>query len=183
MPGSSGSAPHHVAARHPCNFYVPSTPPLLTLRLLLNLLPGSRLGTAAERRRAASVALPRLDLCPAVMLMRPVVLIIEPRREVAAALEEVVASARYQPIVRPYIDGVDGLGVVVSAIIVRIAFDGISEPGYRALERIRIRPPVVAIVWNDKEHDEATRLGCEVILRAPEEIGQLCTALARLVHA
>jgi len=115
--------------------------------------------------------------------MRPSILILEPRREIAAALEDVVASANYLPIVRPYIDGLDGLGVTVAAIIVRVAFDCMSEPAHRALERLRIRPPVVAIVWDDEELSEAKRLGCEVILRAPDDVGRLCEALSRLVHA
>lgn len=115
--------------------------------------------------------------------MRPSILILEPRREIAAALEDVVASANYQPIVRPYIDGVDGFGVTVAAIIVRVAFDGVSEPAHRALERLRVRPPVVAIVWDEEELSEAKRLGCEVILRAPDDVGRLCEALSRLVHA
>lgn len=115
--------------------------------------------------------------------MRPAILIIEPRPEIAAALEEVVGSARYHPIVRPYVDGVDGLGVAVAAIIVRVAFDGMSEPAHRALERMRVRPPAIAIVWDDHEVQEAERLGCEVILRAPDDVGRLCEALSRLVHA
>jgi hypothetical protein len=115
--------------------------------------------------------------------MHPAILIIEPRPEIAAALEEVVASAHYLPIVRPYIEGLDGLGVPVAAIIVRVAFDGVSEPAHRALERIRVRPPVVAIVWDDEELVEAKRLRCDVILRAPDDVGRLCEALSRLVHA
>ena len=54
--------------------------------------------------------------------MRPIVLIIETRPEVAAALEEVVTSARYAPIVRPHIEHLSDLEVAPAAIIVRIAF-------------------------------------------------------------
>ena len=119
-------------------------------------------------------------------VIRPAVLIIEPRPEIAAALEDVVASANYQPVVRPYVDGVDAierLGVTVAAIIVRVSFDGMSEPVHRPLGRMRIRPPVIAIVWDDEEHTEAKRLRCEVILRAPDDVGRLCEALSRLVNA
>ena len=115
--------------------------------------------------------------------MRPAILIIEPRPEIASALEDVVASANYVPIVRPYIDGVDGLEIDAAAIIVRVAFDGVSEPAHRALERIRIRPPVVAIIWDEEELTEAKRLGFEVILHAPDDVGRLCEVLSRLVHA
>jgi hypothetical protein len=116
--------------------------------------------------------------------MPPVVLIIEPRREVAAALEDVVASAHYIPIVRPYVERLADLGVTPAAIIVRIAFDGISEPPHASLERFPIdRPPVVAIVWEETEMAEARRLKCDVILRAPGEVGRLCDALARVMQA
>lgn len=114
--------------------------------------------------------------------MPPAILILEPRREVANALEDVVASARYVPIVRPYVDRLPDLGVTPAAIIVRVAFDSISEPPHAALERLPMRPPVVAIVWEDDEYAEAQRLGCDVILRAPDDVSHLCEALARVVH-
>ena len=115
--------------------------------------------------------------------VRPAILIIEPRPEIAAALAQVVASAHYQPIVRPYVTALTDVGVTPAAIVVRVSSDGLTEPSHRALEGIRVRPPVVAIVWEDDEVAEAERLGCEVILRAPGDIARLCEALSRLVHA
>lgn len=114
--------------------------------------------------------------------MRPVVLIVEPRREVAEALEDVVTSARYEAIVRPHVDRLSDLGVTPSAIIVRVAFEGISEPPHAAIGRLPHRPPVVAIAWEENEVAEAARLKCDVVLRAPQEIGQLCQALTSVVR-
>lgn len=116
--------------------------------------------------------------------MRPVILIIEPRPEVAEALADVVISANYCAMVRPYIDRLGDIGVTPSAIIVRIAFEGVGEPVHAAIGRLPVdRPPVVAIVWEEKEIAEAARLKCEVVLRAPDDVGRLCDALTTLVNA
>lgn len=116
--------------------------------------------------------------------MRPSVLIIEPRREVAAALEDVVNSANYVAVVTPHLERLADVGVTPSAIIVRIAFESSSEPAHAALERLGVnRPPVLAIAWDAAEVKEAERLKCDVVLHAPQEVSRLCDALARLVHA
>jgi hypothetical protein len=115
--------------------------------------------------------------------MPPNILIIEPRREVADALVDVVTTARYGAVVRPHVERLADLGFRPAAIIVRIAFEGISEPPHAALERFAPdRPPVVAIVWEDAEFAEAERLKCEIVLRAPDGVSQLCDALMKLVH-
>jgi hypothetical protein len=116
--------------------------------------------------------------------MRPAILIVEPRREVAEALEDVVTSANYTAVVRPYVDRLTDVGVVPAAIIVRIAFEGVSEPPHAAIGRFAgHRPPVVAIAWEDAEVAEATRLNFDVVLRAPGDVGRLCEALTSVVHA
>jgi hypothetical protein len=115
--------------------------------------------------------------------MRPIILIIEPRPEVAEALEEVVISASYCAMVRPHVERLTDLGVTPSAIIVRIAFETIGEPPHRAIGRFLDRPPVIAIAWEDKEVEEAERLRCEVVLRAPDDVGRLCDALTSVVNA
>lgn len=115
--------------------------------------------------------------------MRPAVLIIEPRREVAAALEEVVNSANYVALVRPHVESLTDLGITPAAIIVRISFEGISDPPHAAIERLPVdRPPVVAIAWEDAELLEAQRLKCEVVLHAPDDVSRLCEALSSVVH-
>ena len=116
--------------------------------------------------------------------MPPVVLIIEPRSEVADALEDVVTSARYYALVRAHVETLTDLGVTPSAIIVRIAFEGIGEPAHAAIARFpRNRPPVVAIAWEEREVAEAVRLGCDIVLRAPDEVSRLCHALTTQVNA
>ena len=115
--------------------------------------------------------------------MLPAILIIEPRREVAEALEDVVTSAKYSAIVRPYIDRLQDLAMTPAAIIVRISFDSFSEPAHAVIARLPPnRPPVIAIAWEDQEVAEAVRLKCDVVLRAPADVGQLCDVLHRLVH-
>jgi len=115
--------------------------------------------------------------------MRPVILIVEPRPEVAKALHEVVTSANYEAIVRPYVDRLSDLGVTPSAIIVRVAFETVGEPPHAAVGRLPDRPPIVAIAWEEHEVAEAARLECEVVLRAPQDVGRLCDALSRVVSA
>jgi hypothetical protein len=114
--------------------------------------------------------------------MRPVILIIETRPEVAEALQEVVTSARYAAIVRPHVECLADLGVIPAAIIVRVAFEGIGEPPHAAIGRLRDRPPVVAIAWEDAEVAEAVRLKCEIVLKAPDDVGRLCDALTAVVN-
>jgi hypothetical protein len=98
------------------------------------------------------------------------VLIIEPHDELAAAFEQVVASADFHPIVRRHVDSMSDLGVTAAAIVVRIGHGDVSTlpPD---------RPPIVAIVTTDDEAAQAQRLRCEVILRAPSEIRRLYEAL------
>jgi hypothetical protein len=110
--------------------------------------------------------------------MAPVILIIESRREVAEALGNVVTSAHYQAVIRPRVESLTDLELNPAAIIVRIAFEGVGEPAHAAVARFgRDRPPVVAIAWAEDEIAEAVRLECDVVLRAPEEVGRLCDVL------
>jgi hypothetical protein len=116
--------------------------------------------------------------------MRPVILIIESRPEVAEALADVVTSANYSPMVRPYVEQLTDIGVTPSAIIVRIAFESVGEPAHAAIGRLPIdRPPIVAIAWEERELAEAARLKCDVVLRAPNDVGRLCEALTAVVNA
>ena len=115
--------------------------------------------------------------------MRPSVLIIEPRREIAAALEDVVNMSNYVAVVRPHLEQLGDLVVTPAAIIVRISFDTASEPAHAAIGRLPLeRPPVVAIAWDDSEIEEAKRLKCDVVLHAPDDVSRLCEALGRVVH-
>ena len=116
--------------------------------------------------------------------MLPAILIIEPRREVADALQEVVMSANYLPVVRPRMQRLHDLGFTPAAIIVRVTFEGISEPPHAAIADLPLnRPPVIGIAWGEAEVNEARRIGCNVILRAPEEVSRLLDTLTKVVHA
>jgi len=115
--------------------------------------------------------------------MLPVVLIIEPRREVAAALESAIATSNLSTVVVQHLERLSDIPHAVAAIVVRIAFEGIGDPAHAAIERLPRdrRPPVVAIAWEDAELAEARRLKCDVVLRAPHDISRLCDTLTKLV--
>ena len=115
-------------------------------------------------------------------MMLPVVLIIEPRKEVAAALETTIAMSNFSPIVVPHLERLSDIPYTVAAIVVRIAFEVSSDPPHAAIERLPSNhPPVVAIAWEEEELVEARRLKCDVVLRAPHDITRLCETLTKLV--
>jgi len=116
--------------------------------------------------------------------MLPTVLVLEPQREIADALRELLTSVRYAALVRSHLVQLTDLGVTPAAIIVRVAFEGMGEPAHAAIKRLPPgRPPVIALVSNEREFVEAGRLGCDVVLRAPAEVNRLCDVLNQLVHA
>lgn len=104
------------------------------------------------------------------------VLIIEPHDELAAALEKVVATASYNPIVRRHVDALEDLDVTPATIVIRIGHADVSWlPAHR--------PPIVAIASSDEDVAEASRLRCEVVLHGPGEIKRLCEVLRSLAHS
>ena len=110
------------------------------------------------------------------------ILIIEPRREVAVALEEVITSAHYTVMVIPHLERLSDLGETPAAIVVRIAFEGLV-PAHAAIEKLPTnRPPVLAIAWDDEEAAEAERLKCDVVLRSERGVSHLCEELRRVVQ-
>ena len=110
------------------------------------------------------------------------ILILEPRQEVAAALEDVISSASYTAVVRPHLERLSDLTTTPAAIVVRIAFEG-TEPAHAAIARLPAnRPPIIAIAWDDAECAEAHRLKCDVVLRGPRDVCQLCDVLHRVVQ-
>ena len=91
--------------------------------------------------------------------MPPVVLIIEARKEVAAALEAAIALAHMTPIVVPHVERLSDIPYTPAAIVVRIAFESATDPPHAAIERLpRDRPPIIAIAWEEDELEEARRL-------------------------
>ena len=115
--------------------------------------------------------------------MPPAILIIESHREVAEALHDVVASANYAAIVRSHVQELDEVSPAPAAIIVRVVFEGTGEPTHAVVARLPPnRPPVIAIVRADEEAWEAERLKCDVVLRAPRDLGRLCDVLTKLTR-
>jgi hypothetical protein len=116
--------------------------------------------------------------------MRPTVLVIEARREVAAALEAVIESINLSAVVVPHLETLGDLEMTPAAILVRIAFESSGDPPHAAIKRLPgTRPPVVAIAWEEDEIAEARRLNCDVIIHAPNESWRLGETLRRLVQA
>lgn len=115
--------------------------------------------------------------------MPPVVLIIEPRREVAVALESAIAMSNLSTVVVQHLERLSDIPYAVAAIVVRIVFEGVGDPAHAAIERLPRdgRPPVVAIAWEEAELAEARRLNCDVVLHAPRDINRLCATLTQLV--
>lgn len=115
-------------------------------------------------------------------MKRPTILILESRPDIAIALRDVITSAHYSVVVRPHVDRLADLHVTPAAIVTRITSVGVGDPPYTALEGLREdRPPIVAIAWADSEVAEAARLKCDVVLRAPRDVGRLCEALTKIV--
>jgi len=116
--------------------------------------------------------------------MHTTVLIIEARREVALALEEVLAAANLASVVVPHLEKLSDVEISPAVILVRIAFETVSDPPHAAIARLPPdRPPVVAIAWEEDEVAEAEKLKCDVILRAPNDIARLCETLTRVVRS
>jgi hypothetical protein len=103
---------------------------------------------------------------------------------VAVALEAVIESIDFAPLVVPHLDTLSELEITPAAILVRIAFDGSADPPHAVVGRLPgSRPPVVAIAWEEDELEEARRLNCDVVIHAPGESWRLGETLRRLVQA
>lgn len=113
----------------------------------------------------------------------PNVLIIEPHREMAAALQEVVTLANCTPMTVTTCDEIMRLPHLPAAIVVRILSHttGVEAP-HECLHRLprEQRPMIVALTSSDDDVMEAERLGCEVVLRAPKQVRGLYDALSRV---
>jgi hypothetical protein len=115
--------------------------------------------------------------------MHSTVLIIEARREVASALEAVLAEMNLAAVVVPHLEKLSDVPISPAAILVRIAFESVGDPPHAAIARLPPdRPPVVAIAWEEDALAEAQKLKCDVILHAPHDIGRLCETLMRVVQ-
>jgi DNA-binding response OmpR family regulator len=111
------------------------------------------------------------------------ILIVERHREVAEALEQVIASAEHAAIVRSHVDSLDDINPPPAVIVLRITLENGSERTHASLAKLPAdRPPIVAIVREDEEATEAARLKCDVVLRAPQDLGRLREVLLKLAR-
>ena len=82
----------------------------------------------------------------------PVVLIIEPRKEVAAALASTIALSNLSPVVVPHLERLNDIPHSIAAIVVRVSFEGVGDPPHSAILRLpHDHPPVIAIAWEEDE--------------------------------
>lgn len=109
----------------------------------------------------------------------PTVVIVEPYKDFAAALQEVVSLARCQPVTVANIAGLSELPKLPAAIVVRVATNLPFESPHAGLGDMPRdqRPVVLALTSSDADVAEATRLGCEVVLREPQQVRGLYDAL------
>ena len=114
--------------------------------------------------------------------MRPTVAIIEPYRDMALPLEEVVMLARCTPVTMSCADGLKELAEPPSAIVVRIA-TGLpaAAPSTQLKEMCRSsETKVLALTATDEDAAEARRLGCDTLLREPRQVRALYEALTKV---
>jgi len=113
----------------------------------------------------------------------PTVVIVEPYKDFAAALQEVVALAHCKPVTIGNVAGLSELSKPPAAIVVRVATNLPFESPHAGLDDMHPdkRPLVVALTSSDADVAEANRLGCEVVLREPQQVRGLYDALTHVV--
>jgi len=112
----------------------------------------------------------------------PLVLVIEPHREIANALQDVVTLAGCVPVMASHCESVRELDSLPAAIVVRIATEIRMMPPHFGLEHFSRtdQPLIVALASSDADVAEAERLECQVIARAPNQVQALYKALTQL---
>jgi hypothetical protein len=112
----------------------------------------------------------------------PHVLIIEPQREMAAVLREIVVIANCTPLLVATWDEIQRLSPVPAAIVVRVLADSGAGAPHECVRRMprADRPVVLALTATDADVTEAERLGCDVVLRAPKQVRGLYDTLSRM---
>lgn len=111
----------------------------------------------------------------------PTVVIVEPYRDIAVALEEVVSLAQCTPVT---VGTLEEVGDLVHrrpiAIVVRVATHLSTHSPHATLRAWprTARPMIVALVSSEEDAAEAERLGCDVILCEPRQVHRLYDTLA-----
>jgi hypothetical protein len=109
--------------------------------------------------------------------MTPTVAIVEPRREFAVTLEEVVALAHCTPLVVDDFQELLQLPSPPAAVVVRITVTALLHIVRPQDHITAARPKIFALASTDADVDEARRLGCDVVLREPQQVRALYDAL------
>ena len=110
----------------------------------------------------------------------PIVVVIEPDRELAVALQEVVTLARCRPVTLVHVEDLKQLAP--AAIVVRMATNlplASVRPGLKDLAG-SAATKVLALASNDADVAEAERLGSDLILREPHQVRALYDALVEI---
>jgi hypothetical protein len=117
--------------------------------------------------------------------MPPTVLIIEPYRDLATAIEEVVTMAHCTPVTVSSGQGMADLSDTPAAIVVRVTTNVAFDSPHESLRQIprEHRPRVVALAVTDEDVLEAERLQCDVVLRTPRQMQGLYDTLMHLPEA
>lgn len=113
---------------------------------------------------------------------QPMVVIAEPHRAIADALQDVVTLAGCAAVI---VDTVEAVRAFRSpaVLVVRIATEMPLMSPHRGLEHLARteRPLVVALASSEADVAEAERLACEVIACAPRQVQALYETLRQLV--
>ena len=117
--------------------------------------------------------------------MIPTVAIVEPDRDLAEPLQEVVVLAHCTPVTVASVDELAELTGAPAAIIIRIVASSQAPSPYKGLERMRAdgHPTVLALTSSDEDDAEAERMGCDVVLRQPQQVRPLYDALTGIAAA
>ena len=115
----------------------------------------------------------------------PVVVVIEPDRQLAVALQEVATLARCRPLALRDIEELKQLASPPAAVVVRIAGHlsdaAVPRAGLKDLAG-SLSTKVLALASNDEDVAEAQRLGSDVVLRQPRQVHALYDALSNLAR-
>ena len=114
----------------------------------------------------------------------PLVVVVEPHREIADALQDVVTLAGCVPVMASHCESVRELNLdsLPAAIVVRVATEIRTMSPHFGLEHFSRtdEPLIVALASSDADVAEAERLECQVIARAPNQVQALYNALTQL---
>jgi DNA-binding NarL/FixJ family response regulator len=112
-----------------------------------------------------------------------IVVIAEPHRAIADAVQDVVTLAGCVPVIVDTVEAVRAFHSPPAAMVVRIATEMPLMSPHRGLEHLARaeRPVIIALTSSEADVAEAERLACDVIARAPHQVQALYETLRQLV--